>query len=438
MQDRLRVVVVGAGAAGSAAAAAVRRSAPAVDVVVVGAEGWGPYNRTTVNKGLLSGAVDDAGIALPGMDRIGIDWRTGTVARSLDARARIVELSDGSRLAGDAIVLATGAEARALPGPIEDGARERVLTLRTAVDAARLRALIAAGCGRVVVAGAGLIGIETAAVLLGAGCAVTIVDPAARPLARHVGHTVAAWVAAAHLDAGVDLRVETGVTAVRSIGNEVLVELDDGDRVRAGAVVARLGVDPATRWLQDSDLPMQEIASHGAAVLVDAQQRILGRPRLYAAGDLAAVPGPGGVPVRLEHWGAALEQGRVAASSLLADLGVPATAETVDASAPSAPTPTVPSYSTYVHGTKLTVLGWPAAAVTERAILGRVGDPRFALALLDATERVVGAVGVGGARAVNRVRPLIARRAPCDELDSLPDAHLPEAAPQSGVRVRSA
>jgi len=239
------VVVVGAVAAGSAAAAAVRRSAPAVDVVVVGAEEWGPYNRTTVNKGLLSGAVDDAGIALPGMDRIGIDWRTGTVARSLDARARIVELSDGSRLAGDAIVLATGAEARALPGPIEDGARERVLTLRTAVDAARLRALIAAGRGRA-----------------------------------------------------------------------------DRHRDRRRPPRGRLRRDPA--------------------------------------------------------------------------------------------------------------------AVTERAILGGVGDPRFALALLDATGRVVGAVGVGGARAVDRVRPLIARRAPCDELDSLPDAHLPEAAPQSGVRVRSA
>ena len=230
MQDRLMVVVVGAGAAGSAAAVAVRGAAPTADVVVVGAEEWGPYNRTTVNKGLLSGAVDDVGIALPGIDRIGIDWRTGTGARSLDARARIVELGDGSPL----------------------------------------------------------------------------------------------------------------------------------------------------------------------------------------------------------------ERGRVAASSLLADLGLTATADTVDAPAPSAPTPTVLSYSTYVHGTKLTVLGWPAAAVTERAILGRVGDPRFALALLDATERVVGAVGVGGARAVNRVRPLIARRALSDELDPHPDAHLSEAAPRSGVRVRSA
>jgi 3-phenylpropionate/trans-cinnamate dioxygenase ferredoxin reductase component len=218
VQDGLRVVVVGAGAAGSAAAAAVRRAAPTVDVVVVGAEEWGPYNRTTVNKGLLSGAVDDAGIALPGMDRIGIDWRTGAVPRSLDARARIVELSDGSRLAGDAVVLATGVEARALPGPIEGSARERGMTLRTAADTARLRALIAAGRGRFVVAGAGLIGTETAAILLGAGCAVTLVDPAARPLARHVGRTVAGWVAAAHLGAGVDLRVETGVTGVRSIG----------------------------------------------------------------------------------------------------------------------------------------------------------------------------------------------------------------------------
>jgi len=174
---------------------------------------------------------------------------------------------------------------------------------------------------------------------------------------------------------------------------------------------------------------------HDAGVLVDAQQRVIGRPGLYAAGDLAAVPGPDGTPLRVEHWGAALEQGRNAAQALLADLGVLPPTE----AGPAAATPPVPSYSTYVHATKLTILGWPAAAVAERPVLGRAGDPRFALALIDASERVVGAVGVGGARAVNQLRPLIARRAAASELDADSntevDVHRP-ATRQSSVQSR--
>ncbi len=136
MEQPMQVVVVGAGAAGSAAAAALRESVQAVNesdlkVTVVGAEDRLPYNRTTVNKGLLSGAVNDTGITLPGMADLGVDWRTGSIAVALDAATLVVTLRDGTRLQGDAVVLATGAAPRPLPAPVEDAARHRVLQLRT-------------------------------------------------------------------------------------------------------------------------------------------------------------------------------------------------------------------------------------------------------------------------------------------------------------------
>lgn len=106
----------------------------------------------------------------------------------------------------------------------------------------------------------------------------------------------------------------------------------------------------------------------------------------------------------IEHWGAAMEQGRIAAASVLTDLGVRTSVAT-----PSAPpSRAVPSYSTYVHTTKLTILGWPSATATERPLLGTPGDPRFAVALLDTTGRITGAIGVGGAKAANAVKPLVA------------------------------
>lgn len=425
MERTSHVVVVGAGAAGSSAALALRAGADAagsavgsavgsVEVTVLGAEDEVPYNRTTVNKGLLSGAVDDAGIALPGMDHPGITWRRGCSVEALDPRTRVLRLRDGTRVQADAVVLATGAAPRALPAPVEDAARDRVVQLRTVADTHRLRELVAGadrdapGPRRVVIAGAGLIGTEAAAVLLEAGCEVTLVDPAPRPLARHVGSTVADWVTGAHQAAGIDLRLGTTVTGVRADDPGLRVSLGDGDDVHAAVVVACLGVDPATGWLSGSGLPLQDGSRGG--VVVDAAQRVEGHPGIYAAGDLAAVPGPDGTPVRVEHWGAALEQGRTAAASVLTDLGI--TGPT-GSRPPGRP---VPSYSTYVHATKLTILGWPVTAVAERPVLGRPGDPRFAVALLDATDRVVGAVGVGGARAVNALRPLIEARAPAADL----------------------
>ncbi|WP_308284354.1 NAD(P)/FAD-dependent oxidoreductase [Pseudonocardia oceani] len=376
-----------------------------------------PYNRTTVNKGLLSGAADDAGVALPGMDGLGIDWRTATAARFLDATGPAVELADGTWLRADAVVLATGAIPRVLPAPVDEGARNRVLTLRTAADTAGLRALLAQRPGLVVIAGAGLIGTETAGVLLAAGCPVTVVDPARRPMTRQVGSTVADWITGTHRGAGVDLRMGTAIDAVRESGpsrehdGDLHVELDDGTGVPARAVLACLGVEPATDWLRGSDVTAP---GRPGGVLVDHSQRVRDRPGLYAVGDLAAFPGPDGEPVRVEHWGAALGQAAVAATTLLADLGILAAAQL--------PVPAMPSYSTYVHGVKLTILGWPGAAVTDRLVLGRVGYPRFAVALIDAAGRVVGAVGVGGARAVNRMRPLIARRADAVDLEVDPAA----------------
>lgn len=424
MRQPLQVLVIGAGAAGSAAAVALRErvheaAQTHLEVRVVGAEDRLPYNRTTVNKGLLSGDVDDAGIALPGMADLGVEWWTGSVAEALDARARIVTLRDGARLRGDAVVLATGAAPRSLPAPVEDAARDRVLQLRTAVDTHRLRALVdGAGDGgsrRVVVAGAGLIGTEAAAVLQGLRCQVSLVDASPLPMARHVGPRVAAWMVSAHRDAGVDLHLGTRIAGVRADGAGVLVDLTDGQSLRAAALVACLGVEPATAWLNGSGLPMPpDAASPGTGVVVDAGQRVVGFPGIYAAGDLAAMPGPDGYPRRVEHWGAALEQGRVTAASVLTDLGVPTRDDAVT------PVRAVPSYSTYVHTTKVTILGWPMAAVTERAVLGSPADARFALALLDTADRVVAAVGVGGARAVNTLRPLIERRAAASELDPPP------------------
>ncbi|MHA6631438.1 FAD-dependent oxidoreductase [Pseudonocardia sichuanensis] len=186
----------------------------------------------------------------------------------------------------------------------------------------------------------------------------------------------------------------------------MIVTLDDGSRVRADAVVASLGVRPAVGWLRASGISL----SNG--VSVDSGMRMLDHRGFYAAGDLAAVPGPGGTPLRTEHWGAALAHGRTAAASVLADLGL---AEAAGGAVSVEP----PGYSTYVHGTKLTMVGSAHDAVGEAVVHGAVGEERFTVALLDRDGRISAAVGVGGARIANRLRGLIARRGEIGEVDQV-------------------
>ncbi|MHA6631437.1 FAD-dependent oxidoreductase [Pseudonocardia sichuanensis] len=214
MVERQRVVVVGGGAAGSAAAAALGQFLAQLEVVVVGAEERLPYNRTTVNKGLLTGAAIDQDVVLPGLRDLGVTWQLGQRARSADAATRIVELANGPRMAADAVVLATGADPCPLPAAIEPAAASRVLGMRTALDSLRLREALRHGSGQILIAGAGLLGAETAGSLRALGVEVTLVDLADRPLSAHLGAAVAGWAYDKHLRAGVDLRTRTAVVAV--------------------------------------------------------------------------------------------------------------------------------------------------------------------------------------------------------------------------------
>ncbi|GAB3252448.1 NAD(P)/FAD-dependent oxidoreductase [Arthrobacter pigmenti] len=407
---RKRILIVGGGGAGSAAAQALQQAEPNVEVVVVGAEDQLPYNRTTVNKGLLSGAVKTEDIGLPGMDLPGVHWQIGRRAVGLNTASRTVELDDGRTIDADAVLLAPGAAPRKLPASVTDENHTRVVTLRNLADTHRLRELIDETPRRIVIAGAGLIGTETAGVLLGAGCGVTLTDPSSLPMQNQLGATVAEWVARAHSAAGVDFRAASTVSEVRAAGENLRIAFDGGSHLEADILLVSFGVAPATHWLDGSGIPLQGGARPGA-ILVDGHQRVEGIRGLYAAGDAAAVPGADGIPVRIEHWGVALAQGRSAAAAILNDLeGLPY--QPLPASSPT-------SYSTYVHDTKLTIVGTLSAGVREQFILGDVTSPRFAVAFFDTEDRITGAVGVGGARAVNQLRPFIARRAAASEIDAV-------------------
>ncbi|NEA88272.1 FAD-dependent oxidoreductase, partial [Streptomyces sp. SID14436] len=176
--DTRRVVVAGAGMAGVQTAVALREQGFTGTVTLIGAEPHQPYDRPPLSKAVLLGKAEDSAFDVDFED-LGIELRLGCEVLGLRPADRVLDTEAGP-VPYDVLVVATGAEPVRLPGT--EGV-PGVHLLRTLDDAARLRPLLARRHD-VVVVGAGWIGAEFATAARGAGCAVTVVEAAARPLAQ--------------------------------------------------------------------------------------------------------------------------------------------------------------------------------------------------------------------------------------------------------------
>jgi 3-phenylpropionate/trans-cinnamate dioxygenase ferredoxin reductase subunit len=308
-------VVVGGGLAGATAATALREEGFDGRIVLVGAEPHAPYERPPLSKGYLIGSADRASVFVhpePWYAEHRVELRRSTVVTELDRARHEVVLGDRERLGYDRLLLATGAVPRRLPVPGADQVDVRYL--RTLEDSERLRADFTPGA-RVVVIGAGWIGLETAAAARGAGCDVVVLEHAELPLLRVLGPEVAAVFADLHRDHGVDLRFGVTLAGLRPAGTGAVVVLDDGTEVAGDLVLAGVGVAPDTGLAERAGLAVDD------GVLVDAALRTAD-PDVFAAGDVANADHPLlGRRIRVEHWANALNQPRTAARAML---GLPA------------------------------------------------------------------------------------------------------------------
>jgi NADPH-dependent 2,4-dienoyl-CoA reductase/sulfur reductase-like enzyme len=314
------VVVVGASLAGLRACEALRQDGFDGTVTLVGAEAEIPYDRPPLSKKLLAGEWEPDRIRLRKPDdfaSLALDLRLGVRAAALDTEARLLALSDGSSLGYDGLVIATGAAPRRLPGQPDTPA---VVTLRTLADSLALRDRLGDG-HRLVVIGAGFIGLEVAATARQRGCEVTVLEGLPAPMVRGLGSTLGAAVAGVHARNGVDVRCGVQVADVTERDDGAVdVTLGDGGRVVADTVLVAIGVAPTVGWLDGSGLTV------GDGLVCDVSLGA-GAPGVYAAGDCVRWPngafvGDDGGPeeMRVEHWTNASEQGAAAARNLLAEL----------------------------------------------------------------------------------------------------------------------
>lgn len=306
------LVIVGGGLAGARAAEGARDAGYDGSVTIIAGEDALPYIRPPLSKEFLIGKDDRDSIdvhpeAWYAEQRVEV--LRGRRVSSIDPAAHTVTLGDHEGLGYERLLLATGASPRRFRGPGAD--LGGVHLLRSVDDSIALREAVSQGGRRVVIVGAGWIGLEVAAAARGYGNEVTVLGLETVPLNAAIGDAAGSVFADLHRAHGVTLRMSTSVAAmVGAEGRVTGVELDGGEVVPADIVVVGIGAIPETALAEAAGLEVDNGVTTDAAFRTSADD-------VYAVGDVANVFHPVlRRPIRIEHWANADVAGKAAGRSM--------------------------------------------------------------------------------------------------------------------------
>ncbi|PKW16762.1 NAD/ferredoxin-dependent reductase-like protein [Saccharopolyspora spinosa] len=378
--------MIGAGLGGLRTVEQLRSAGFKGSISLVGAEPHAPYDRPPLSKQVLTGAWTPERVMLRDADALAalrVSTRFGVPAVAL--REDAVEFADGTALTADAFVIATGAEARTVPGQPKE-----VHTLRTLDDSLSLRSALH-GANSLLVVGGGFIGAEVASGAVDQGLRVTVLEALPVPCERALGPEAGVLCGRLITEGGADLRLGAKLTRFVSANT---VELADGERLTADVVLVGIGAAPALDWLAGSGV----VVTNGIAC--DTSGRVLGLPGVWAIGDVAAWKDPlRGGHFRYEHWTSATDQAAVVARDIVGT---------------EPPPRTVPYFWSDQFGLKIQGIGRPDLADSVLPLKGEGlagGAIKGTVTGYFARERLVGVVGFGAAQWVARYRALVAQNA---------------------------
>ena len=316
MTDERRFVIVGASLAGAMAAETLRSEGFEGTIELIGDEPHLPYERPPLSKGALIGKEEHSVAELHDQqwyDDQRVTLRLGSEVTGIDTDGHTVTLADGTPVSYDKLLLTTGSRARSLDVP--GNGLAGIHYLRTLTESQALTEAFKKH-PRVVVVGAGWIGLEAAAAARENDCEVTVVEPQPTALASVLGERVGGIFAGLHTAKGVTFRFGTQVSGFTGEESVKAVELEGGESLPADLVLVGVGVLPNTQLAEAAGLAVAA-PSEGGGVLVDATLQT-SDPDVYAAGDIARWEHPLlGYRIRVEHWNNARESAAAAAKAML-------------------------------------------------------------------------------------------------------------------------
>src|SRR5438105_6859695 len=304
------VVIIGAGHAGFQLAASLRQNGFGERIVLLNDEGHLPYQRPPLSKAYLKGTGGPESLSFR-PEKFFHDQKIELVAdrgAAIDRAARKLKLASGSSLDYGHLVLATGARNRLLDLP--NANLEDVRYLRILDESEALRQRIASA-RRVVVIGAGFIGLEFAATARAKGLEVDVVELGTRVMARAVTAEISDFFQERHTAAGIRIHLGVQATSIESDGSKVAgVSLSDGRHVPADLVVVGVGVLPNVELAAEAGLPV-------ASGIIVNEQLLTSDPNISAIGDCALFASPRfGGSLRLEAVQNATDHARCVAARL--------------------------------------------------------------------------------------------------------------------------
>lgn len=303
------IVIIGAGQAGASLAAKLRSLGHDGAITLIGEEHQPPYQRPPLSKQYLLGEME--------LDRLFLRsdsfWQEQNVSLQLGKPVTAIDTAEqtvtvgGNTLRYDQLALTTGATPRTLPADI-GGTLEGVYTVRTLDDIDAMEHEFKRG-NHLLVVGGGYIGLEAAAVASKLGLEVTLVEAAPRILGRVACEETAAFFRDLHARHGVEIREGMGLKRLLGEARVTGAELSDGTTIEADFVIVGVGIRPETTLAETAGLEVDN------GIRCDAQGRT-SDPHVWAAGDCASFPVPGG-RMRLESVGNAIDMGEVVAANML-------------------------------------------------------------------------------------------------------------------------
>lgn len=301
-------MIIGAGQGGYQVAASLREYGYQEPITIIGDEPQLPYQRPPLSKAYLLGDTTAERLLLRPQtyyEKHAIEVLTDNRVAAIDRQASKVTLASGTAIAYDHLVLATGARNRKLP--VEGADLDGVMYLRTMAEADAMKARFAAA-NTIVIAGAGFIGLELAAVASKFGKKVYVVEALARVMSRAVTPAMSEFFANAHAAFGVDLLLNARMHSIQGANGHVAgVTLSDGRTYPADLVLVGIGIEPVAELAADCGLPV----SNGISVNARLETA---DPKVSAIGDCASFPDKWtGTVLRLELVQNAVDQGRCVA-----------------------------------------------------------------------------------------------------------------------------
>lgn len=394
------IVIVGASLAGTRAAETLRAEGFTGTITMVGDEPHKPYDRPPLSKNFLAGEWDTDRIALrkpEALEELQLTWKLGAAATALNTNNSTLTLATGETITYDGLIIATGGVVRRLPNQPDIAG---IHVLRSIDDAEQLRAELTEGA-RVVVIGAGFIGLEAAATATKRGATVTVLEGLEAPLIRALGPQMGSAIGDVHTRNGVTIRCGVSVESINGTTRVESISLANGEVVPADVVIVGIGVAPATSWCEGSGLTIQD------GIVCNAELNA-GPTNVFAAGDVLRWPNHLFTDVeetmRVEHWTNAAEQGAHAAKNLLAALN----------NTEQTPYEAVPFFWSDQFDARIQFLGRVTKDAVAEVVAGNPAEGKWC-AMYVANNRLVGVLGVSMPKLVMPSRALLSTHTSVDD-----------------------